>query len=104
MSLTSFKGNFQQEIGNKEKVIVKFKTEWCSPCKVLHPIIEEVSKEVKDVSFIEVDAEEHSELAARYGVMSVPALLFFKRGEEVERLQGVYPKEYIMEKIHDAFE
>ena len=77
--------NFNELI--KEKVIVDFFATWCGPCKMLSPVIEEVSKSV-DIDFVKIDVDKCPETAKKYGVMSVPTLLKFENGEVVDTKIG----------------
>ena len=88
--------NFNDLI-NEELVLVDFFAEWCGPCKMLGPVIEEVSNEVPDVKIIKVNVDEHSNLAQRYGVMSIPTLILFNNGNIVKQNVGFIPKENIIE-------
>ncbi len=89
--------DFQKEvIDSKEPVLVDFYADWCGPCKMLSPIMDEISNNHK-VFKINVDEEE--ELAASYGIMSIPCVIAFKDGKESNRSIGLKPKEEIEELI-----
>jgi thioredoxin 1 len=91
---------FQKEVlQHKGTVVVDFYTTWCHPCKLLSPILEELSKEMKDVKFSKVNADEYGELAAQYDIRSVPTLYIFKNGKAVDTLMGVQQKEVLKKKI-----
>jgi len=85
---------FDAEIA-KGTTLVDFWATWCGPCRMLAPVIEEISESNKAVKFGKVDINAQQELAARFGVMSIPTLVLFKDGEEVDRLIGAYPREII---------
>ncbi|MEW5996567.1 MAG: thioredoxin [Candidatus Micrarchaeota archaeon] len=87
-------GNFDAEIG-KGTTLVDFWAAWCGPCRMIAPVIEEMSGKMKGVKFGKVDITAENELASRFGVMSIPTLILFKDGEEVDRLIGAYPQEVI---------
>lgn len=81
------KENFDEEV--KTRILVDFNAEWCGPCKMLAPIIEDLSQRI-NVGAVNVDEEE--ELAKRFGVMSIPCLIIFENGEEVKRSVGFMSK------------
>ena len=89
--------NFDELI--KDKVVVDFFATWCGPCKMLGPVFEEVSNEVKDIKFIKVDIDKHEDLCRKYKVMSVPTLIVFDKGKEVKRNIGFIPKDRLKEFI-----
>jgi thioredoxin len=81
-------------------VLVDFFAEWCGPCKMAGPIIEELSEEYKDKMVIgKVDVDANKEYAGKYGVMSIPTVIMFKGGEEVDRMTGFKGKEGYEEMI-----
>lgn len=80
--------------------MVDFYASWCSPCKAIKPVVEEIEDEYKGkVKVLYIDVDEHTSLAQEYDVMSIPSLLFFKNGELIDGLQGSIDKEEIEEKI-----
>lgn len=91
MALDYFdKDSFDQKVLKSDKlVLVDFFATWCGPCKMATPVIEELADEYKDkLAAGEVDVGEEQELAGQYGVMSIPTVVLFKDGEEVDRLVG----------------
>jgi thioredoxin 1 len=95
--------NFK-EIMKKENVIIDFWADWCGPCKMLAPVFEELSNEIKTVHFAKVNVDEQSDLTSQNGVRGMPTLVFYKRGEEVDRVVGFSSKESLRRKILDAFD
>lgn len=79
--------------------VLKFFGTWCGPCKVLTPQVEKVKESRPDVEFQDVDVDESPDLAGIYGIMGVPAVVFLKDGEEVERFNGFRPSDQIEEII-----
>lgn len=73
--------------------VVDFFADWCGPCKMLGPVLEELAGENTDVKFVKVNVDEESEVAAQYGIMSIPAVYFFKDGEVVANSIGFKPKD-----------
>lgn len=90
---TITKENFNQEVLSSDKpVLVDFWAEWCMPCRMLSPVVDEVANENSAVSVGKINVDEQPELAAQFGVMSIPTLIVFKNGEAVQRSVGVIPK------------
>ncbi len=98
MSVLKLKNaDFENEILNKEGIaLVDFYADWCGPCKMLAPVIEEIAAERPDVTVAKINVDEEGELAAKYGVMSIPTLIIFKNGEENERIVGFKQKRAIL--------
>ena len=91
--VTITKENFAQEVLQSEKpVLLDFWASWCGPCRMLSPIVDEVAEERTDVKVGKVNVDEQPDLAAEFGVMSIPTLIVFKNGEEVDRSVGALPK------------
>ncbi len=90
------KENFKELI-SKGNHLVDFYAEWCGPCRMMGPVLEELDSEI---DIIKVNVDDHSNLAREYGVMSIPALKFFKDGEVKEELVGFTPKEELEEIIN----
>lgn len=82
--------NFEAEVLNSDKpVLVDFWAEWCGPCKMISPLIDQLAEAVAGTAEVgKVEVDTNQELAAKYGVRSIPCLLFFKNGEVVETITG----------------
>lgn len=94
------KQNFEQEVLQSDKpVLVDFWAEWCAPCKMLLPVIEQLAEEVTDAKICKVNVDNDPELARQFKVMTIPTLLVFKNGEVVQQSIGVKPKEEILEML-----
>lgn len=93
--------NFEAEvIGSTEPVLVDFSAEWCAPCKRLTPVVEAIAEEYAGrLKVAHLDIDRSQVTAARYGVMSVPTLLFLKGGQVREQIMGYAPKEKLIAKI-----
>ena len=79
--------------------IVDFYADWCGPCKIMEPILEEAAENIRNVKFGRVDIDKENELAQRFEVMSIPTLIFFKGKEQVDRASGVLEKEELAKMI-----
>lgn len=90
------KNNFDSEVINFDgKVLVDFWAEWCGPCMMLGPIVDEVSDEYDDVKFCKCNCDEARDIALDYNIMSIPCLIVFENGEEINRSVGYIPKEAV---------
>ncbi|WP_342223628.1 thioredoxin [Spiroplasma endosymbiont of Asaphidion curtum] len=81
------------EVVKTGKVIIDFYADWCGPCKMLAPIFEQLSNEMKEVSFVKVNVDESQELAQRFNISSIPTLLIFDDGQLKRTLNGYKSKE-----------
>ena len=97
------KENFDKEVLESDKlVLVDFWATWCGPCQMIAPVIEEIAKECSDkVKVGKVNVDDNQELAIKYGVMSIPTLLFFKNGNLVNTVVGFHSKSEIVEILNN---
>ena len=98
MEILHFKGNNLEEIVGSEYTLVDFYADWCGPCKMLAPILEELKEEIK---IVKVNVDENEEVAMKYGVMSIPTLVFFKEGKLVHKMVGFSSKESLLDVIKE---
>ena len=79
------------------KVLVDCYADWCGPCRMLSPIVDEVSEELKDVTFYKLNVDDAEDVSTKYGIMSIPTLLIFDKGELKEQLVGFKTKEELID-------
>ena len=92
--------NFEQEVLNSEQtVLIDFYADWCGPCKMLSPIVEQVASENTDVKVVKVNVDNEQDLAIKYQVMSIPTLVVIKNGSEANRMVGLSSKSDIVDMI-----
>ena len=82
--------------------LVDFFAEWCGPCKMLGPVLDEVSKEYPDINFVKVNVDENMDLAQKFGIMSIPTVYIFKDGEVVKNFGGYRDADGVKEFIDSA--
>ena len=93
--------NFESEVLKADKpVLVDFWAEWCVPCKMLSPMVDQISEEVDTIKVCKVNVDDEPELASQYNIMSIPALILFKDGEAKGMTVGAQPKDKILEFIN----
>lgn len=94
-------GNFEEEVLKSEKmVLIDFYADWCGPCRMMSPIIDEITEELKEsVKVGKINVDENQELAIKYDVMSIPTIIIFKNGMPVKTFLGVTDKNEILENL-----
>lgn len=92
--------NFNNIITNEPLVLVDFFATWCGPCKMMHPVLEQLKEQMGDkIRILKVDVDNNEELSSQYKIMSVPTLLIFKNGSQVWRQSGAMPLNALTEVI-----
>ncbi|MBR2068064.1 MAG: thioredoxin [Solobacterium sp.] len=95
--LTITNANFEEEVLKSDKpVLVDFWAEWCGPCRMVAPVVAEIAEENPDIKVGKVNVDDEPELAAKFGIMSIPSLLVFKDGQLVNQTVGLQPKENLL--------
>lgn len=92
--------NLAKELNTNGIVVVDFWAPWCGPCRIMGPIIEELAMEIPDVKIGKLNVDDHQESAIQYRVSSIPTIIIFKGGKEVERITGTTTKQSLYELIN----
>ena len=94
------KENFQEKVlDNANVTLVDFYADWCGPCKMMSPVVDEVAEEEVDVKVCQINIDENMDIAQKYRVMSIPTFIAFKNGEEAGRQIGAVPKSALLELV-----
>ncbi|WP_425379752.1 thioredoxin [Spiroplasma endosymbiont of Stenodema calcarata] len=90
---------FENVIAESKLTLVDFYADWCGPCKMIAPVINELAKERSDVNFIKINVDELQDLAQKYGILSIPTLITFQNGNELKRKTGFVPRNEIEQEL-----
>ncbi|MBR3364054.1 MAG: thioredoxin [Solobacterium sp.] len=92
MKVIETEKEFVETLNTNPLVFVDFYADWCGPCKMLGPVVEELAGETPDVTFVKVNVDDLPDIAQKYGIMSIPAVFVFKNGEVANQSLGFQPK------------
>ena len=93
MDIIKNKAEYDQLLADNKSVFVDFYADWCGPCKMVGPVLEEISKDYTDIKFVKVNVDDNPEIAQQYGIMSIPTMIGFKNGAKVASSLGFMPRE-----------
>lgn len=100
MALEITDASFQEVLKSGKPVVIDFWAEWCGPCRMVGPIVEELANDYADKVVIgKVDVDSNDEITSKYGIRNIPTILFFKDGEIVDKQVGAAQKSVLVEKI-----
>lgn len=101
MAKVATNSSFDSLLNDDKLVVVDFWAVWCGPCRMLSPIVDQISEEMADkVTVVKCNVDDCDEIAERFRVMNIPTLIFFRGGEVVDRTVGLMPKAALVEKIN----
>lgn len=104
MALAINKDNFEQLLASGQPVVIDFWAEWCGPCRMMSPIVDELAAEYEGRAVIaKCDVEENDEITMKYGVRNIPTIVFLKGGQQVDKQVGACSKDALKQKIEKLF-
>src|SRR5437588_12374928 len=95
--------NFQAEVIESDTpVLVDFWAPWCGPCRVVHPVLEEIARERENLRIVKLNVDENQQTAAAFEVLSIPTLILFRNGQIAKKVIGAYPKKRLEAELEPA--
>ncbi len=94
--------SFDSFVKGNEKAVIDCYADWCMPCRMVSPILEELSKEMDGVAFAKLNVDYSQNVAMKYGIMSIPTILLFNNGELADMVVGAMPKAMMKRQIEEA--
>lgn len=95
--------NFTNEVLNRKGVVVvDFYATWCAPCKMLSPVLEELQGELTEAKIFKIDVDKNPEISNKYGIQSIPTIMIFKDGAQIDKKVGFTPKDTLREAIEEV--
>lgn len=105
MAIEATDANFDELINSDKPVLVDFWAEWCGPCKMIGPVVEQLAGEYEGRAVIaKMDVDQNAQVPAKFGIRSIPTLMVFKNGQLVDKVIGAVPKNVLEQKLQAAME
>ncbi len=105
MAVEATDANFNELINSDKPVLVDFWAEWCGPCKMIGPVVEQLAGEYEGKAVIaKMDVDQNAQVPAKFGIRSIPTLMVFKNGQLVDKVIGAVPKNVLEQKLQAALE
>jgi len=105
MAIEATDANFDELINSDKPVLVDFWAEWCGPCKMIGPVVEQLAGEYQGKAVIaKMDVDQNAQVPAKFGIRSIPTLMVFKNGQLVDKVIGAVPKNVLEQKLQAAME
>ena len=105
MAIEATDANFDELINSDKPVLVDFWAEWCGPCKMIGPVVEQLAGEYEGKAVIaKMDVDQNAQVPAKFGIRSIPTLMVFKNGQLVDKVIGAVPKNVLEQKLQAAME
>jgi thioredoxin 1 len=101
MALEITDQSIDEVLSQNEITVIDFSADWCGPCKMLGPVIDQLSLDNPDIVIGKLDVMSNELTSRKYDITGIPCVIFFKNGEEVDRVKGVLPKSALQEKINE---
>ena len=95
--------HLNQLIADNNNLVLDFFADWCGPCKMLLPVLDEVSTEKSDITICKVNVEEVTGLAQKYGVRSIPTVIYYRNGEIIDKTMGYLPKPEVLKQLDKVY-
>lgn len=94
--------NFEELLSGSDLLLVDFYADWCGPCQMMAPIVEQVNAQMQQLRVVKIDTDKYPELASKHHIHALPTLVFFKQGKPVDRIEGVMPAEQLVKRLQNS--